>query len=165
MDLRFIFSVNLHFNVLRDIIYDMRKTHQQIRDELEPRNIAIANEYASGTQTCTTIAKKYGMTTKTVQRIAKLHNVIRTLGDSNRLMASVKKYSDLKVPSYILELRSHLTQKDRLYILQSRPNCYKCNITKGNGTRMEVTFKDNNPHNKRMENLVTICRRCLAKTK
>lgn len=141
------------------------KTKLDWTEELRGRNLEIVKEYVSGQVTCESIAKKFGVTTRTIQRIAKENNVVRTVGESNKLIAPLKNYSDLKVPKEIKELRERLPQLTRKFMLQKDPFCHICHIMRGHGTRMEITFKDGNYNNNRLDNLVTICRRCLAKKK
>lgn len=137
----------------------------KIKDQLRSRDLKIVEEYVSGKITCENIAKKYGLTARTIQRIAKWNGVVRSVSESNKLMAPLKKYSDLKVPKDILKLRSMITQQKRIVLLQKSPICHICNIMRGHGTRMEITFKNGNMNDDSYPNLVTTCRRCIAKLK
>ena len=57
---------------------------------LEPRNHDVCVAYASGRYTCGQIAARYNLTRRQVQRIAKQGGVIRTAGESNRLITPLK---------------------------------------------------------------------------
>lgn len=61
--------------------------------KLTPQDKAeIASIYKSGDMTTQAIAREFKISEKTVQRIAKEFGFIRTLAESNRLMASIKNY-------------------------------------------------------------------------
>jgi DNA-binding transcriptional regulator LsrR (DeoR family) len=54
------------------------------------RNRVICQLYQSGKYTTAQLARSYGLTSRTVQRIAKAAGVVRTIGESNRVAAKLK---------------------------------------------------------------------------
>ena len=116
----------------------------------------IARLYASGEYTTTHLAEIYGVTPKTIQRIARKYGVIRTLTEANKLMAPLKHYR--KLPPEAYKKRKHLLARVRYQLLKEHPFCTVC----GAKERLEIDHIDNDPTNNDLSNLQVLCDLCNA---
>ena len=121
---------------------------------------AIANAYKSGNFTTEQIGKTYGITPRSVQRIANKWGVIRTTAESNKLMAKFKAYHRMRVPDHLKVQRKQITNKMRYYILSKYKGCVVCGMTAELGAVLQVDHVDNNPMNNVEANLQVLCSQC-----
>lgn len=119
---------------------------------------AIAKLYSSGLYTTEYLAKTYNVTTRTIQRIARKHGVIRTLAHSNKLIAPLKNYHT--IPLDMRVKRKQLSNKTRVSIILNHPYCAICGMRVSDGVRLEVDHIDNNPMNNEPSNLQVLCALC-----
>lgn len=114
--------------------------------------------YLSGSYTTESIANQFGITPRSVQRLAKKHNVIRTQNESNKLMAQHKNY--YRKPEHLKVRRKQLPNKHRLLIIRNHPYCTVCGNTVNQGVRLEIDHIDENPMNNVKSNLQVLCNLC-----
>ena len=114
--------------------------------------------YISGDWTTEAIGKKYGITARQVQRIAKANGVIRTQAESNRVISKLKNYH--KLPEHLKKVRKQLTRKQRYEVLSKQSWCTLCGQKASDGIRLEVDHIDENPTNNDPRNLQVLCQFC-----
>jgi 5-methylcytosine-specific restriction endonuclease McrA len=114
--------------------------------------------YKSGKFTSEQIAINYNITPKTVQRVAKKYGAIRTLAESNKLMAKHKNYKH--IPTEYKVRRKHLTNKLRYSIINKQPYCTNCGMKPSEGVRLEVDHINNNSADNNLSNLQVLCQLC-----
>ena len=114
--------------------------------------------YKSAQYTTEQIAKNYSLSTRQVQRIAAKYGVIRTLAESNKLVAPLKNYHT--VPSELRVKRKQLSQKVRYQVIVAHPYCTVCGRRPDEGIRLEVDHIDENPMNNELSNLQVLCSSC-----
>lgn len=137
----------------------MLKTPYKGNYKLDPKqHSSIAKMYASGDFTAEYIAKTYDITVRQVQRIAKKLGVIRTLAESNKLMAKHKHYHH--TPPEFKARRKFLTNKKRYQLIAAHPYCTLCGNKVIDSIRLEVDHIDNNPQNNEDSNLQILCNIC-----
>lgn len=118
----------------------------------------IANLYKSGQYTTEQIAKRFEIAPRTVQRIAKRTGVLRSLSESNKLVAPLKHY--YKKPEHLKVKRKQLPNKLRYKMITEQPYCLTCGSTVAEGIRLEIDHIDNNPSNNDPSNLQVLCNLC-----
>lgn len=118
----------------------------------------IVEMYRSGNYTTAFIALKHGISVRQVQRIASKHGVIRTIDQSNKLMAKYKNYKT--IPDDEKVKRKQITQRTRYIIISNHPYCTVCGMRPEDGVRLEVDHIDENPTNNNLENLQVLCTKC-----
>jgi 5-methylcytosine-specific restriction endonuclease McrA len=119
----------------------------------------IANDYKLGEMTTDAIAKKYNISTKTVQRVAKKLGVLRTLSESNKLISKLKDYSGHRVAVHLRKKRKTLSPKLRYEMITEHPYCSTCGNTISEA-RLEIDHIDENPSNNDRSNLQVLCMFC-----
>lgn len=119
---------------------------------------AIVQLYRSGNFTTEHIAKNYGITVRSVQRIAKKWKVSRTIAEANKLMARHKHYH--RIPNKLKAHRKCLLHRVRYALIAEHPFCTVCGATPADGIRLEVDHIDNDATNNVPENLQVLCQRC-----
>lgn len=118
----------------------------------------IAKLYQSGEYKTETLAKEYGVTDKTIQRIARKHGVIRTQAEANKVAAPLKHYHT--VPIELRAKRKWLTNKRRFELISSHPYCNNCGMRPDSGVRLEVDHIDEDATNNDPGNLQVLCGLC-----
>ena len=112
----------------------------------------------SGKYTTQQLARKFGITPRSIQRTAKKYGVIRTLAESNKDVAPLKNY--YRMPKELKVVRKQITNKLRYEILSAQPWCTQCGSRSSDGVRLEVNHIDDDPTNNKRENLQVLCMRC-----
>ena len=120
----------------------------------------IINHYVNVTMKVEDLAKKYNVTVRTIQRIAKKHGVVRTVAEANKVTAKFKNYEGHKVPDHLKVKRKTLKKSIRYKMLTEHPFCKQCRRTLEEGYRLEIDHIDNNPANNNLTNLQVLCREC-----
>lgn len=118
----------------------------------------IASLYKSGQYTTEQIAKNYSISARQVQRIASKLGVIRSLAESNRLVAPLKNYRNIPIEHRVV--RKQLTSRTRYDLLMLQPFCGLCGLRAENGVRLEIDHIDNDPTNNTNDNLQVLCALC-----
>ena len=118
----------------------------------------IADIYISAKLTTEQIAKKYNVSTRTIQRILAIMGVIRTAGQSNRAIAHLKNYKC--TPEIFKVKRKQISQKLRYITITNHPYCTNCGVRSSDGARLEVDHIDNDPTNNDSTNLQVLCGPC-----
>lgn len=115
--------------------------------------------YKTGQYTTEQIAINYNVTVRQVQRIASKYGVIRTIAESNKLMAPLKHYHTIP-----LELRrkqrKYISNKRRFEIIAAHPYCNNCGMRPADGIRLEVDHIDEDATNNEATNLQVLCGAC-----
>lgn len=124
----------------------------------QDKHRGVAQLYKSGKFTTAQIAKNYDLSPRQVQRIATKMGVIRTLAESNRLVAPLKRYKT--IPAEFKVKRKQLTSRTRFDLLAIQPFCTLCGMRAEDGVRLEIDHIDNNPHNNLNDNLQVLCALC-----
>lgn len=120
---------------------------------------AISSLYASGKYTTESLAKTYDITARTVQRIAKKHNVIRTQAEANRIAVPLKAYHRMRVPEHLKKQRKQISQKLRYHLISNATACATCGAPKGS-VPLHVDHIDNDATNNELNNLQVLCAPC-----
>lgn len=120
----------------------------------------IAQLYKAGKHTTQQLADIYDVQPRTIQRIAKKHGVLRSLAESNRIVAPLKHYHH--IPQELRVKRKGLTLKLRYKTISEHPYCKVCGRRPDEGIRLEIDHKDNNPSNNDENNLQVLCSQCNA---
>ena len=113
--------------------------------------------YVSANYLTRDIARKYGITARTVQKIVRRAGVSRTREESNKAIVHLKDYSKNRVEQKAE--RKHLSRKKRYTMIESQPYCTLC----GNRppyTVLHVDHIDNNATNNADSNLQVLCIEC-----
>lgn len=118
----------------------------------------VLSMYLSGSYTTEYIASQFGITPRSVQRLAKKHGVVRTNSQSNKLMAQYKNYHH--TPLEFKAKRKHLSRKQRYTVINKHPYCVNCGLTVEQGIRLEVDHIDENATNNHISNLQVLCNLC-----
>lgn len=118
----------------------------------------IAHLYQGGHYTTETIAKNYGVTVRTVQRIAAKYGVVRTISESNKLIAPLKNYKT--IPPELRVKRRQITQRLRWEMISAQPWCTVCGRRPNEGVALEIDHIDENPSNNSQDNLQVLCAIC-----
>lgn len=121
------------------------------------RNSLICQEYQQATSTSEKIAAKYSITTRQLQRIVKEAGIVRTIADSNRLMAKFKNYEGHKNPNKVT--RKTLPKKIRYEMIKNNPYCKNCGNTMMQ-CPLQVDHIDGNSRNNDASNLQVLCMDC-----
>lgn len=125
---------------------------------IHDKHNGIVQLYSSGNYTAEYIARLYTISVRQVQRIAKKHGVVRTIAESNKLMARHKRYHT--VPKELRVKREWITNKKRYAIIQAHPYCTVCGMRPGDGIRLEVDHIDEDATNNNASNLQVLCGSC-----
>lgn len=125
---------------------------------IRDKHYAVKQLYKSGQYTTEYIAKLYNISTRQVQRIARIEGVIRTQAEANRVAAPLKHYH--KVPNELKIKRKHLTRKLRYKLISEHPYCATCGLSVKDGIRLEVDHINENPHDNDLKNLQVLCNMC-----
>lgn len=118
----------------------------------------ILSMYLSGSYTTESIAKQFNITSRSVQRLAKKHGIIRTQAEANRLSVPLKSYH--KTPLEFRVKRKHISRKQRYLIINKHPYCTNCGLTVEQGIRLEVDHIDEDATNNMITNLQVLCNLC-----
>jgi 5-methylcytosine-specific restriction endonuclease McrA len=127
-----------------------------IKENIE-RDKIIIELYISGNVLTQDIAKQFKISVRQVQRIAKIHNVVRTNIESNKIMSKHKTY--YKLPEAMRVKRKHISRRVRYEIIAKHPFCALCGIT-AKDCRIDIDHIDNNATNNKLENLQVLCIPC-----
>lgn len=126
--------------------------------ERDIRNQSIIDLYKTARFTTEHIARTYGLTTRSVQRMLRDKGAIRTQAESNKLMAPLKRYH--RMPRHLKVQRKHISQKVRYATIKAHPYCTDCGARPDDGIRLEVDHIDENPTNNALDNLQVLCQPC-----
>ena len=119
----------------------------------------IVELYESATMTTESIAQRYSVAPRTIQRVAKAHGVIRTAIESNKLIAPLKDYSNLRKPDHLKAGRVKLPCKLRYKMLAEHPYCALCGNTV-DVCPLNIDHIDNDATNNELDNLQVLCSNC-----
>jgi len=137
----------------------MKKTKYAGNFKLSPDlHKVIARLYASGDYTTEALAKIYGVSVRQIQRIAQKCGVLRTLAESNKLMAKHKNYRT--IPQEFRVKRKQLTNRVRYDLLMIQPYCTLCGMRAEDGVQLEIDHIDNDPCHNTNDNLQVLCTVC-----
>lgn len=129
--------------------------------DTELRNGEICNLYVSGKYKVEDIAKRYGLTPRSVQRIMKKMGVVRTHAEAQKVAAPLKNY--YRMPEHLKatrKKRKSLDNRVRLALVREQPYCTYCGARPADGIRLEVDHVDNDPTNNALSNLQVLCGPC-----
>ena len=146
------FSLPLQSNLRHVILTDMNTPNST-----SYKYQLIADEYVSCLYTTEQIAQKYNISSRQVQRIVKALNVVRTISESNKLMAKYKDYSRHRSPNPIK--RKTLPKAIRYKMIREHPFCTNCGNTPMQ-CPLQVDHIDGNPSNNDLLNLQVLCMDC-----
>ena len=132
-------------------------TFDKVQNKLDFER-AVSQLYASRHFTTEHVAKTYGITPRSVQRIAKKWGVIRTRAESNKLVAPLKHYH--RVPKELRVKRKHLLKRVRFQLIQEHPYCSLCGGRPRDGYRLEIDHIDDDATNNELSNLQVLCSAC-----
>lgn len=140
--------------------YSLDKTTKvkQKKKAISPKHLAIVQMYKSGKVTTEYIAALFKISPRQVQRLANKHGVIRSLAESNRLVAPLKNYR--KIPDELKVKRKHMTNKKRYLIITNHPYCTVCGMRAEDGVRLEIDHIDEDATNNEPSNLQVLCTKC-----
>lgn len=122
------------------------------------RDDKIARDYLEYNQTVESIAFKYSLNVRSIQRIVKTYGIVRTVAQANKQSARLKVYP--KKPEHLKVKRKHLTSKLRYEILSTSNGCVVCGLSRKEGAILHVDHIDNNPQNNDIVNLQVLCSDC-----
>lgn len=122
------------------------------------QNSKVLSMYLSGSHTTQSIANQFGITSRSVQRLAKKHGIIRTQAEANKVAAPYKNYH--KTPTEFKAKRKHLSRKQRYTVINKHPYCVNCGLTPEQGIRLEVDHIDENATHNDISNLQVLCNLC-----
>ena len=125
----------------------------------QTRNEMIKSDYVSGETTTEKIAEKYHMSPRTVQRNMKSLGVVRSIAESNKLMAKYKNYDALRLPEELKAKRKTLPKNLRYKMLREHPYCKTCGSTPLE-CPLQVDHIDGDATNNNLSNLQVLCMRC-----
>ena len=137
--------------------YTMKKISEEQR-AVNDKHAGVVALYKSGNFTTEQVAKNYGISVRQVQRIAKKYGVIRSLAESNKLMAKHKNYKT--IPLEFRVKRKQLSLRTRYDLLTIQPYCTLCGKRAEDGVRLEIDHIDNDPMNNTNDNLQVLCALC-----
>ena len=109
--------------------------------------------------TVTEIAKKYGVATRSIQRLLKANGCIRTVAEANKVTAKLKNYDALRIPDELKSKRKTIPYKLRYKVLANHPYCKLCGNTAEDCT-LHIDHVDGNPSNNVESNLQVLCIYC-----
>lgn len=122
------------------------------------RDDKIAKDYLEYNQTVESIAFKYSLNVRSIQRIVKTYGIVRTISQANKQSARLKVYP--KKPEHLKVKRKHLTSKLRYEVLSTSKGCVVCGLSRKEGAILHVDHIDNNPQNNDIVNLQVLCSDC-----
>lgn len=119
----------------------------------------ILKNYEEVTMTVEAMAKKYNVTPRTIQRLVKKHGIVRTISESNKVIAYLKNYSNLRKPEHLKARRKYISAKRRYEMISNHPYCATCG-NKPAQCPLNIDHIDNNATNNKPENLQVLCMIC-----
>lgn len=123
------------------------------------RDEFVADDYASGLLTTEQVADKYGLSVRSVQRIARNMGVVRSVSASNKLMAKFKDYSGMRKKPEDKAKRKHISAKLRWELIKACPRCVACGAASIDKP-LHIDHIDNDPTNNELSNLQVLCIDC-----
>ena len=135
-------------------------THKEI--PLEYREGAlefIKDNVQNTTMTVFNLAKKYNVSTRTVQRLLVKYKLNRTVAEANKITVKLKDYSALRKPEYLKARRNKLPFGLRYKMIYEHPFCTLCH-TKSDDIPLQIDHIDNNSSNNKQDNLQVLCIDC-----
>ncbi|RTL06164.1 hypothetical protein EKK58_05990 [Candidatus Dependentiae bacterium] len=119
----------------------------------------MKEDYLNYNTTVSKIAKKYGLTSRSLQRAMKNLGVVRERKEATRLSVKHKDYSWLRKPEELKVKRKSIPQGLRYKILRAHPYCSVCGATYQQ-CPLSIDHIDNNPTNNNENNLQVLCLEC-----
>lgn len=116
----------------------------------------VAKLYEIGKTTTWDIAKRFDISPRQVQRIAKNAGVIRPQDVANKVAAPLKDYSSAKTG----RKRSFVPLQVRYDILADHPYCSICGRTADDHVRLEIDHRNNDNSDSSLDNLWVLCDMC-----
>lgn len=123
------------------------------------KNDAMAH-YLAYDMSIKDIAKKYGVTTRTIQRWAGDMGIVRELRTAQSLSSLYRDYASVSRKLKLGIVRTPLPAGVRARMLEEHPYCAMCGATTADGVRLEIDHIDNDPSNHDPDNLQVLCSHC-----
>lgn len=128
--------------------------------KIQPKDrLKILDDYINVVKTTENIAKDWGVTPRSIQRIVKKYGASRTVAEANKVTAHLKDYSGMRVPDHLKVHRKSLPLKTRYEIMMEHKFCQVCGNTP-DVLPLEIDHIDNNPENNEKKNLQVLCTLC-----
>ncbi len=151
----------LHFNTRHVTMHDMKPKRTFLYNKIGAIDDIITN-YKNVTMTVTDLAKKWGTTPRSIQRLLKDFGEIRSVAEANKATVKLKDYSKHRVPDHLKAKRVILPKIVRYNLIAQHPFCSTCgdrpSLTQY--TVLEVDHIDGNATNNKPDNLQVLCRDC-----
>lgn len=123
------------------------------------RDHMVVDDYIKADTTVEKLAIKYNLSSRSIQRICKKSGVVRTIAESNKLMAKFKNYDGHKIPDSLKAKRKTLPKNLRYKILRDHPYCSIDGRTIKE-CPLQVDHIDGDASNNDPSNLQVLCMEC-----
>lgn len=119
----------------------------------------IRKHYESYDMSVSSLAKKYGICPRTIERYMHKAGILREPTSARKMAAKYRDYSHLKAQK-LLTARRTIPLKLRYKILREHPYCAICGVTADAGGLLQIDHKNNNSGDNRPDNLQVLCSEC-----
>lgn len=119
----------------------------------------IIKNYTEVTMTVTDLAKKWGTTPRSIQRLLKDFGYVRTIAEANKVTAVLKNYDNLRKPEHLKAKRLFISVKRRYEMIKAHPFCTTCGNT-AKECPLNIDHIDDNATNNNDSNLQVLCMMC-----
>lgn len=121
----------------------------------------IIQHYKAYDMKLSDLAKKYGITPRTIERVCKEAGVGRDANTAKKMACKFRDYPQIAKKLRLNRKRLTLPLKLRYKVLAENPRrCAMCGITPELGGVLEIDHIDGDPRNNREDNLQILCEVC-----
>ena len=121
----------------------------------------IIQHYKAYDMKLSDLAKKYGITPRTIERVCKEAGVGRDAHTAKKMACKFRDYPQIAKKLRLNRKRITLPPKLRYKVLAENPRrCAMCGITPELGGVLEIDHIDGDPRNNREDNLQILCEIC-----